>query len=356
MSGACRKIPVRGAVARMRPYHPPLEGRSGRLCFDFNENVSGCSSAVRRALARLSPEEISMYPEYERAHRRLARFFLVRPEEMLLTNGTDEAIRLVLDTFLETGESVLLVEPTFALYRFYTELLGGKVKALRYSRQMEFPLDAVLHELKRRPKVFFLANPNNPTGTLMSREALRRILRTAPETVVVVDEAYFEFAGVTVLDWIRRNGNLIVTRTFSKAMGLAGLRLGCLFARRNLADALRRAQPPYSVNSAALLAAQAAVSEARSVQRYVDEVRGAKRILGEALARLNIRSFPSAGNFVLVDFGERAPAVMGVLRRRGILVRDRQADFGRVGFVRITAGTWAQTQRLVHELEKAWRG
>ena len=356
MSSTRKKIPVRSALARMRPYHPPLEGRGGKLRLDFNENTSGCSPAVRRALARISRDEVSMYPEYQKAHRRLVRFFRVRPEEMLLTNGTDEAIRLALDTFLEPREAVLLVEPTFALYRFYTELLGGRVKSLRYSEGMEFPLDAVLRELRGKPKVFFLANPNNPTGTLVSRDALRRILRVAPETVVVVDEAYFEFADVTVLDWIRRHDNLIVTRTFSKAMGLAGLRLGCLFAGRTLAHDLRKAQPPYSVNSASLLAARGAVSETRSVQRYVEEVRRAKRDLDKALARLNIRSFPSAGNFVLVDLGKRAPIVLQALRRRGILLRDRQSDFGRAGFVRITAGTRTQTRRLIRELEKVWRG
>jgi histidinol-phosphate aminotransferase len=356
MSRTGRTIPTRKALARMRPYKPPLEGRGGRLRLDFNENTAGCPPAVRRALARISPEAIAMYPEYETAQRRLARFFRVRPEEMLLTNGTDEAIRLVMDAFLEPRETVLLVEPTFALYRFYTELLGGRVRALRYSDVMEFPGAAVLCALKEKPKIFFLANPNNPTGTLLGRDDLRQILRAASQTVVVVDEAYFEFAGITALDRIRRYDNLIVTRTFSKAMGLAGLRLGCLFACKTLADALRKAQPPYSVNNAALVAAQAAIREGRNVRRYAAEVRRARSMVEGALQRLCIPFFPGTGNFILVDMGERAPAALRALRARGVLLRDRRADFGRVGYVRITVGTRVQARRFVRELEQTWRG
>lgn len=354
MSQATESRP-RQAIRRMRPYHPPLEGRGGKLRLDFNENTMGCSPTVQRAISRISRERLSVYPEYDAAQRRLARFFRVRLQEMLLTNGTDEAIRLVLDTFLEAGETVLLAEPTFAMYRFYTELLGGRVETVRYSNALNFPVDGAISALRAKPKIFFIANPNNPTGTLLSCGQLAAILKAGRSTLVVVDEAYFEFSGVTVLDWIRRYDNLIVTRTFSKAMGLAGLRLGCLFAGSTVADMLRIAQPPYSVNAAAIIAAQAAIADTRSVRCYVAQVRAARRMLETALVQLGIPQFPSAANFVLVDFGERAPAVLQALRRRHILLRDRQADFGRVGYVRITVGTTAQTRRLIRELEKVWK-
>ncbi len=352
-------VPVRRAVERMRAYHPPLEGRVGKLRLDFNENTVGPSPAVRRALARLTPDRLAMYPEYEATERRLARYFRVRPAELLITNGTDDALRLVVDAFVERGSSVLLVEPTFAMYRFYAELVGARILALRYDRAMLFPLDRVLRALERRgvrgrPRLMFLANPNNPTGTLVGKADLRRILKAARETLVVVDEAYFEFCGVTVLPWIRRYPNLVVTRTFSKAAGLAGLRAGFLFANERIAPALRKAHSPYPVNAAALVAAEAAARDGRFLRSYAREVNRSKLLLEQALARLGIPVFPGAANFVLVDFGRRAVALLRSLCRRGILLRDRRADFGRVGYVRITVGTRAQTRRLLRALETLW--
>lgn len=349
-------VPLRRALGRMKPYHPPLEGRAGSLRLDFNENTAGPSPAVCRALARLTPEQISSYPEYQAAERRLARHFGVRPEQFLSTNGTDDALRLVNDAFTEPGSRVLLVEPAFAMYRFYAELAGARVLAVRYDDRLRFPLERVLDALRRRPRLFFLANPNNPTGGLIRPAELGRILRAAQRTYVVVDEAYFEFAGVTALPWLGRYPNLIVTRTFSKTAGLAGLRLGCLFSNPEVVLALRQVRSPYSVNAAALAAALAAVRDKGTLVRYARAVVRARGELECALRRLGIATFPSAANFVLVDFGARAPELLARLRRRGILLRNRQNDFGRVGWVRITVGTPPQMRRLIRALEKLWTG
>jgi histidinol-phosphate aminotransferase len=125
-------VPVRSAVERMRPYHPPLEGRDGKLRLDFNENTIGCSPKVRAAIRNLTSATVSMYPEQESVRRELARFFEVHPDELLLSNGTDEALHLIADAFIEPDNAVLLVEPTFAMYRFYSELAGARIQALRY--------------------------------------------------------------------------------------------------------------------------------------------------------------------------------------------------------------------------------
>jgi len=343
-------IAVREAVQRMRAYHPPLEGRTDKLRLDFNENPMGCSPAVRRALARLSAASISAYPEQETVRARAARHFGVRPDDLLLTNGTDEALSLVVNVFVEAGERVLLVEPTYAMYRFYSELAGARIVAPRYGSEMRFPWKEVMAELRRGPRVFFLSNPNSPTGQLLSLAELRRILKAAPRTMVVIDEAYFEFCGVTAIPWIRRQRNLIVTRTFSKTCGLAGLRLGCLFVHRELAAQMRKAQSPYPVNVAALAAAEAAMRDRAFIARTVREVLRGRDELQRELAKLGVRCFPSAGNFVLAYFGARAKSVVAGLEGKGILVRDRSSDFGGEGYVRITLGTVAQTRRLLREL------
>lgn len=344
-------IPVRKSVEQMRPYHPPLEGRTNKLRLDFNENPIGCSPAVRRALAKLTAASISAYPEQETVRKRAARHFGVRPDELLLTNGTDEALSLVVNTFVESADRVLLVEPTYAMYRFYSELAGARIVALRYDNEMCFPWNSVIEELRTGPRVFFLPNPNSPTGNLLSARELRRMLQAAPRTMVVIDEAYFEFSGVTVIPWIRRYKNLIVTRTFSKTCGLAGLRLGCLFVHRELAAQMRKAQSPYPVNAAALAAADAAMRDRGFIAQTVREAIRARKELQSGLARLGVRAFPSAGNFVLAYFGDRAKAVVSALERRGILVRDRSNDFAGEGYVRITLGTVAQTRRLLRELK-----
>ena len=344
-------IAVRRAVERMRPYHPPLEGRTDKLRLDFNENPIGCSPAVRLALARLSAASISAYPEQETVRRKAARFFGVEPGELLLTNGTDEALSLVVHTFVEPGDAVLFVEPTYAMYRFYSELAGARIEAPRYDAAMRFPWNNVLKALKAGPRVFFLPNPNSPTGNLLSLRELRRILAAARRTMVVVDEAYFEFSGATVIPWIRRHRNLIVTRTFSKTAGLAGLRLGCIFVHRELAASMRKAQSPYPVNAAALVAAEAAMRDRAFIARTVREVRRGRRELERGLDRLGIRYFPSAGNFVLVHLGERTGKIVAALARKGTLIRDRSSDFGGAGYARITLGTPGQMRRLLRELE-----
>jgi histidinol-phosphate aminotransferase len=335
----------------MRPYRPPLEGRIDKLRLDFNENPIGCSPAVRRALAKLSAASISAYPEQETLRRKAASYFDVRTEELLLTNGTDEALSLAVNTFVEPKDDVLLVEPTYAMYRFYCELAGARIVAPRYDDAMCFPWNRVLRALRVGPRVFFLPNPNSPTGNLLSLEQLQRILNAAARTMVVIDEAYFEFSRVTVIPWIRRHKNLIVTRTFSKAAGLAGLRLGCIFVHRELAAVMRKAQSPYPVNAAALAAGEAAMRDRGFIARTVREVSRGRRELERGLALLGVRSFPSGGNFMLVHFGKRTKEIVGALIRKGTLVRDRSSDFGGEGYVRITLGTLDQTRRLLRELE-----
>jgi len=349
-------VPLRRAAERMASYHPPLEGRGGMLRLDFNENTVGPPPGVMRALAGLTPERIVSYPEYQAAEERLARYFGVHAENLIVTNGVDDGLRLIADGFAEAGEKALIVEPTYAMYRFYAELLGASVIALRYDDRLRFPLEEVVRVLRRsRPRILFVANPNNPTGSLLRPAELRRILDAARHTMVIVDEAYTDFSGGSVTGWISRRPNLIVVRTFSKAAGMAGLRIGCLLAGAEVARALRRIHSPYAVNSAALAAALAVVRHPAPVRRYAREVVAARRELERALRRMGVIVYPSAANFLLVDFGPRAPEIVAGLRRRGILLRDRSSDFGRIGWVRITVGPRAHLRTLLRAMEELWK-
>jgi histidinol-phosphate aminotransferase len=343
------RLPVRKAILLRRTYEAPGEGRAGKIRLDFNENTTGCSAAARKALARLSAKQIATYPEYAVPTRKIARYFGVHPEELLLTNGGDDALRVFFDTFVDPRSDVLICEPTFPMYRYYAEIAGARVRALRYDPNMEFPLAEALAALRKKPRLFFLANPNNPTGTLVRRAAVRKLLLAATHTVVILDEAYAEFSPETAVPWVRRYPHLFVARTFSKAEGMAGLRLGAVIGRRDSLSFVRRAMPPYPVNTAALAAAVAAIEERKTIARYVRDVKRLRAWFARELQRPNVRVFPSAANFLLADFGKSGPAFFRKLARQNILVRERSQDLG-PGFVRITIGTQAELKKLLHIL------
>jgi histidinol-phosphate aminotransferase len=215
---------------------------------------------------------------------------------------------------------------------------------------MEFPLDELLAAITPETRAVLIANPNNPTGTGVSEAALERIVRRARRAAVLVDEAYYEFSGVTMLGSLDAKPNLFVCRTFSKAFGMAGLRLGCLFSHPANIQYLHKAQSPYSVNSLAAEAARAAVADTRYIENYVTEVLAARELLCVGLERLGIRYVPSSANFVLGYFGARAIEIRDALRGHAILVRDR--SYEAPGAVRITVGTREQTARLLDALEE----
>jgi histidinol-phosphate aminotransferase len=345
------KLPVRKAILQRRTYDAPAEGRSGKIRLDFNENTTGCSGAVRKAIARLDGKELAMYPEYEKRTRNVAKYFGVKTEEIVLTNGGDDALRVFFDTFVEPGSRVLICEPTFPMYRYYAEIAGAQVETLRYSDQMEFPVTGAIAGLKKKPRVFFLANPNNPTGTLLGIQVIERLLRAAKHTVVVLDEAYSDFCAVSGVKLIHKYPQLFLAKTFSKAAGLAGLRLGAVIARRESLALVRRALPPFPVNVAALVAADAAIREGRTIKKYVRDVKRLRKWFTRELQARGVFVFPSEGNFVLANFGESGPELFRKLASKGILVRARSHDMG-PGFARVSIGTKTELHKLLRLVEK----
>ena len=348
------QLPVRAAILKRKTYEAPAEGRDGKIRLDFNENTAGCGTAVLHALAKLTPQQLAMYPEYQKPTARIAGHLGVRPQELLLTNGGDDALRVFFDTFVEPRSHVLICEPTFPMYRYYAEIAGARIEVCRYDAQQRLPLNEILSALRKEPRVFFLANPNNPTGTLVPRAALRKILNAARNTVVVFDEAYAEFSGFSTIPWIRRYPNLFIARTFSKAAGLAALRLGAVIAAKDSLAFVRRAMPPFPVNIAALVSAEAALRERKAVRSYVREVQRTRKSFTAALQKLGVVTFPSAANFLLANFGSDGPALFAKLERKGILLRDRSRDMG-PGFVRITIGTLSEMKALLREIQRIWK-
>jgi histidinol-phosphate aminotransferase len=344
-------LSVRKAVSSMPSYHPPLGGRTG-LRLDFNENTVGCSPRVLERLRNVGVEELARYPEREPVETIVAGHLNVLAEELLLTNGVDEAIHLMCETYLEAGDEVLIVVPTFSMYEIFAAAPGARIVNIPAGANFSFPTNTILRHITAATRLIAIANPNNPTGSVASTEDVMLVARSAPEAAVLVDEAYFEFHGETLLSKWRERPNLFVARTFSKAYGLAGLRAGVLMGDGQQMSGVRKVASPYNVNSVALACLPEALSDDAYVRSYVQEVRQGRDRLQEELQRLGVPFWPSRANFVLMRLGEANAAFIRGMRAHGILVRDRSRDPGCDGCVRITLGSMEQTERLLGALRE----
>ena len=343
-------LSARQPVRNLKTYHPPLGQREG-LRLDFNENTVGCSPRVLERLRHLGGEQLARYPDRAPLEAAVAAHLNVTPEELLLTNGTDEAIHLVCETYLEAGDEALIVVPTFSMYEIYAAGTGARVISIP-AEDFRFPTELLLARINTRTRFIAVANPNNPTGSLVPAEVLLRIAQAAPNAALLVDEAYFEFCGETLIPHFRNTPNLFISRTFSKAYGLAGLRIGVLSGDVDQMKMVRLASSPYNVNSVALACLPDAIEDRDFVQQYVHEVGGGRDLLEQELQLRGIKFWPSRANFVLMLIGSRSTAFIAAMRARGILVRDRSSDYGCEGCVRITLGNLAQTEQMLKALRE----
>jgi histidinol-phosphate aminotransferase len=344
-------LKARDSVRNLPTYHPPLSGRDG-LRLDFNENTVGCSPRVLARLRKITAEEIARYPERAPVERIVADHLGIEPNELLLTNGVDEAIHLLCETFLDPCDEVLVVVPTFAIYEISAAATAARVITVPAGTDFCFPTADVLSQITQRTRLIAIANPNNPTGSVAAPPDLLKIARRAPQAVILVDEAYFEFYGETLLKQWRNLPNVFVARTFSKAYGLAALRIGVLAGGAEYISLVNRVSSPYNVNGVALACLPTALADEDYVRRYVEQVRRGRSLLQEEFRRWGIRYWPSRANFVLASFGELKAAFIQAMRARGILVRDRSRDRNCEGCDRITLGTLEHTERLLQALRE----
>ncbi len=324
----------------MKEYHPPLGSRDA-LRLDFNENTLACSPKVREVLGRISAGELTRYPEREPVEAIVAAHLGLAPAQVALTNGVDEAIHVLFEAFLEAGDELLLPVPTYTMYEVYASATDARVVTVQAADDLQFPFERLLAAITPRTKIIAIANPNSPSGSVATRAQLIEIARRAPQAVRARRRS--------ILSFPRRNGdrsdrhvpNLIVARTFSKAYGLAGLRLGLLAGPVELMRWIRRVLSPYSVNSLALACLPPALEDAAYLEWYVGEVLAARAEFEAALDAAGVRRWPSRANFILVDIGPRHAEFVRRMRAAGVLVRDRSSDPGCDGCVRITIGTRA---------------
>jgi histidinol-phosphate aminotransferase len=344
----------------MKEYHPPVAGRDG-LRLDFNENTLACSPRVLDALQKITAADLTRYPERGSVEAMVAASLGVHGAQVLLTNGVDEAIHVLCQAFLDRGDAMLLPVPTYSMYEVYGSAAEVQIDTVLATKDFRFPLDAMLGSIHPRTRLIAIANPNSPTGATVTRGEILAVAEAAPHAVVLVDEAYYHFFGETVINLIGKVSNLVVARTFSKAYGLAGLRLGALIAAEETLQWLRRVISPYSVNQLALACLPAALGDRAYLDGYVAEVKAARAELAQALTAFGLKHWPSEANFILTRIGTEHSAFVKAMRARGILTRDRSADPGCDGLVRITVGTREQMRQALTAIKESlkeigWRG
>ena len=341
----------RARVQAMKEYHPPLGNRDA-LRLDFNENTLACSPKVREVLGAISAGSLTRYPEREPVEAIVADYLYLAADQVALTNGVDEAIHVLFEAFLEAGDEVLLPTPTYTMYEVYASATDARAVTVQAGDDLEFPFERLLAAITPRTKIIAIANPNSPSGSVATRAQILQLTRSARHAIVLVDEAYFHFYGETIIDLIGAVPNLVVARTFSKAYGLAGLRLGLLAGPVDAMRWVRRVLSPYSVNSLALACIPPALDDTAYLEWYVREVLAARTAFEAALDEAKVRRWPSRANFILVEIGVQHAELVRLMRAAGVLVRDRSSDPGCDGRVRITVGTREQMRHAATALNE----
>jgi histidinol-phosphate aminotransferase len=339
------------------------------LRLHLNENTGGCSPRVVEAVRAFDGPRLSTYPDFRDAVIETAGFLGVDAERLVLTNGLDEGILLTSIGYLVPRAPAALVAlgapfsapsgvaevvvtlPTFEPYLHAARAMAARVVSIPAKPGYVFPTDEVVRSLTANTRLVFVNNPNNPTGQPVPLDAIRRIAREAGHAVVFVDEAYHDFHGEHFLDEAADYPNVIVGRTFSKAFGLAGMRVGVMIASAAILDPIRKCMPLFNLNVVAVAALRAAIGDSAFRSWYLDQATRSKRLVYDACDRLGLRYWPSAANFVLIDGGATAPRIVAGLSERGVFVRDRTADPSCPNCFRLTAGVVEHTERALAALE-----
>jgi histidinol-phosphate aminotransferase len=334
----------------------PDAGSSLRL--HLNENTAGCSHRVLEAMRALTRTDASFYPDYGAAQEACARALGVASDQVALLNGLDEGIHSVSFAWLQRAadgaqREAVIVLPAFDMYAACAEIASARLVEVMPRADLSFPAAELLSAITPATGVVFLASPNNPTGLAIARDDVARVARALPAgAVLLLDEAYVDFARESFLDALPAHPNVLIGRTFAKAHGLAAVRAGCLVGHAATMARVRPFLPPYSVNVFARAAILAALDDREYLDWYRAQVAESKRRLYGVCDRLGLRYWPSEANFVLVHVGERAGALVRDMAARGVAIRDRSSQPGCAGCIRFTTGVVEHTERGLALMEE----
>ena len=316
---------IRSAIANMGIYKPPLEGRNPKeyLLMDFNESPEPPPPSVGRALQDYLVEgNLHVYPHYGSFCEELGQYVGVTAAQLLLTNGSDQGIDVILRSMLDPGTNLVIAIPGFTMFKQTVDTIGADFIGVPYPADFAFPYEKVRQAVNPNTRVIVVINPNNPTGTSAPLEQVEALLKEFPDCAVLVDEAYYEFTGQTCLHLLNQYPNLVVIRTFSKAFAIPSLRLGYVVARKEFINELLKIRGPYDVNMAAVVAAQALLADQEPWRDLVNHLmQEVKPRLENFLREQRIEFHPGEANFLLVEPKGGATEAVNYLKGQGVLVR-----------------------------------
>jgi len=341
------KVTLQGSIKKL---HLNFD-RKDKIKLDLNENLMGCSLKVIEALKKVTYDEISMYPEYDTFMNKLASYLNLEINNLMITNGADDALRVIMDTYLDKRDEIIIPIPTFYIFESYSEIIGAKKKFVYYNNDLSFPVENILEKINDNTKMIAIVNPNNPTGTLVERQDIIRILEKAKNSIVLIDEAYFQFSNKSCRDLINSYNNLIIVQTFSKGFGLAGVRLGYIISNEDVIQNLKKIVLPFEVNVLSIIAGSAALDDLDFVDHYVSLVRDNRSYLLSELNKIGVKTYPSDANFIVANFGENLDVVFKKLNEKNILVNNVSNLPLLDGCLRIAVGTKNQMETLVNEIK-----
>lgn len=307
-------------ILDLKAYPAPLFFEEGYLRLDSNESDFGPSPKVLEALSNVDIKEVQYYPYYGKLLQKLADFHKVSIENIILTNGADEGISGILGTFLEFGQTVLTVAPTFIMPKLYSQRDGLVFKEVFYNEKWEFPVDEFFNHIDSADLIH-LTTPNSPTGEVIEQSVIYKIIEKAGKKAVLIDETYANYAGITNLELIKDYDNVFITRSFSKDFALAGLRLGYIISDAENIVHLRKFFSPYNVSNIAVKAGLAALDDIEHFDKVKSEIEESKKILTAEFEKLGAKVYKSKSNFICVDFGQKAEFVYKKLLQNKIKVK-----------------------------------
>lgn len=352
---------IRKAILDMPKYRLSIPPPGVQILAKLNSNESPIapSQAVLKAITETAPI-VNRYPLVSQGLRRkIADYVSLEPENVLIGDGSDELIDAVVKTFVNPGENVIVSVPTFEMYEFYTKLAGGQVRVVRMKQDFSYDVKAILKAISKRTKLVFICSPNNPTGGVISEEDLLKV--SEKDVIVVIDEAYVEFAEKSLVSFLKTQNNLVFLRTFSKAFGLAGLRIGYALADDDVMGYMKKVRPPFPVNIFALKAAEVAVEDRERLKQVKALVSTGRQYLYSELSEIEgVNVYPSAANFLLVDIaktGFTSTELVDRLVQLGVIVRDciRFRGLGQK-YIRVTVGKREENELFIKALKNVLVG
>lgn len=353
----------RETLRGVKPYIPgkPIEevkretGISNIIKLASNENTLGPSPLAIKAINE-NIKKINYYPDANSYYlkQKLANKLLVSPEEILITNGSNEALSLFVETYINPGDEGIMGNPSFPEYERILRVAGGIPVKVPVNSDFVLDLEAMLKAVNKKTRIIFLCSPNNPTGTIITKETIKSFLRCIPKNIlVIIDEAYLEYVNspnyFNSLDFLTVGYPVVILRTFSKIYGLAALRIGYAIASQELINPIHSVREPFNVNYLAQEAAIAALDDVEHIKESKKMIQKEKKYLEKSFLELGLSWVPTETNFVFVDLGVNSKIVFEHLLKRGVIIRTGDI-YGYPNFARVTIGTHSENQRFIGEL------